>query len=241
MLYIIYQITNKVNDKFYIGVHKTKDINDDYMGSGINIRNAIKKYGLDNFEKKILYIFTNKKEAFAMEKKIVNDDLLSNPMCYNIKQGGRGGFDHIWKNYDLMNYHAKNRIRIHHPILMQEKSIKEEDLNLFLSDGWVKGFSPVHLEKLSKSSSIKIQSKESRFKNSFRKKNGLIFIKENHYKWLLPDEINSYIKDGWTRLKRNCIQCNDIFEVNSMSNQLCSKECKRLRVNYLARSYKLKK
>jgi len=34
MKHIIYQITNKVNNKIYIGLHSTKDINDGYMGSG---------------------------------------------------------------------------------------------------------------------------------------------------------------------------------------------------------------
>jgi len=241
MLYIIYKIINKVNNKFYIGVHQTKDINDNYMGSGININRAIEKYGLDNFEKNILYIFTNKKEAYLMEKQLVNNELLSDPMCYNIKEGGRGGFDHIWRNYNSKNYHAKNTVKIYHPISMQEKSVKKEQLDSFLNDGWVKGFSPIHLNKMSKSGSKKIQSKESRFKNSFRKKNGLIFIKDNNYKWLLPNEIDFHIQNGWSRFKRKCIYCSNIFEVSGMKNQLCSQECKRLRMNYLTRLNKIKK
>jgi hypothetical protein len=238
MLYIIYKILNKVNDKFYIGTHKTKNINDGYMGSGLYITRAIKKYGIENFQKEILHIFTNKKEAFAMEKELVNKDLLSDPMCYNLKEGGQGGFDHIWRNYDANTYHASKTIKIYNPISMEAKSVKNNDLNFYLDQGWLQGFSPIHLEKLSKSGSIKIQSEESRAKNSFRKKNGLIFTKNEKYKWVLPDEIDLLIQDGWTKLKKNCLYCNNIFEVTSIRNTLCSAECKRLRLNYMARSKK---
>lgn len=54
MKYYLYQITNLVNNKIYVGVHKTTDMNDGYMGSGKVIRAAIEKYGAENFKKDIL-------------------------------------------------------------------------------------------------------------------------------------------------------------------------------------------
>ena len=39
--YLIYKITNLVNDKFYIGKHITDNIEDNYFGSGINVKRAI--------------------------------------------------------------------------------------------------------------------------------------------------------------------------------------------------------
>jgi len=40
-----------VNNKIYVGIHKTKNMNDSYMGSGKVIKNAIKKYDIDNFKR----------------------------------------------------------------------------------------------------------------------------------------------------------------------------------------------
>ena len=72
--YTIYKIINLINGKFYIGAHKTKNINDNYMGSGIGITRAIKKYGIENFDKEILYVLESEEEMYALEKEIVNEE-----------------------------------------------------------------------------------------------------------------------------------------------------------------------
>ena len=51
MIFYFYKITNKINRKYYFGVHSTEDINDGYMGSGTVLAKAYKKYGIQNFEK----------------------------------------------------------------------------------------------------------------------------------------------------------------------------------------------
>lgn len=44
-MYTVYKTTNIINGKYYIGVHKTTNPNDSYLGSGKAIKEAIKKYG----------------------------------------------------------------------------------------------------------------------------------------------------------------------------------------------------
>ena len=89
-MYTVYKITNKVNNKFYIGVHKTNNPYDNYMGSGTAIKNAIKKHSKENFAKEILFITEDKQEAYNKEAELTEDfNCNSN---YNMRRGGIGGF-----------------------------------------------------------------------------------------------------------------------------------------------------
>ena len=104
-MYYIYRITNKINGKTYIGKHKYKKLNDNYMGSGVHLRSAQKKYGIENFEKKILVFNISKLEhANLLEKTFIaaEREKVGRENCYNKADGGDGG--------DVMSIDVKRKM-----------------------------------------------------------------------------------------------------------------------------------
>ena len=104
MKYIVYQTTSKVNNKIYIGVHKTEnpEIFDGYLGNGVYIyrpssymnpkthfQYAVKKYGIKNFIRTTLKVFDSEEEAYKMEAEIVNQEFIEREDTYNLILGGR--------------------------------------------------------------------------------------------------------------------------------------------------------
>jgi hypothetical protein len=91
MYFTIYRITNTINGKFYIGMHKTNNLDDGYFGSGKLIRRAIEKYGKDAFIKEYLFIFDNYEDMVSKEIELITEDLVKNSESYNLTVGGFGG------------------------------------------------------------------------------------------------------------------------------------------------------
>jgi hypothetical protein len=92
MRYILYRTTCKVNNKYYIGKHRTENIDDGYLGSGILLARAIEKYGRNAFERQILGEFHSEQDLQDAERKAITEDVLNDEMSYNIALGGQGGF-----------------------------------------------------------------------------------------------------------------------------------------------------
>jgi hypothetical protein len=123
MYYTIYKITNKIDGKIYVGSHKTKDLNDKYMGSGKYLKYAQEKYGIENFTKEILFIFDTPEEMYAKEAEIVTENFLAENNTYNLKRGGFGGFDYINKNslYGFSNIETAKLGRKNADLVLEKK------------------------------------------------------------------------------------------------------------------------
>jgi len=91
MQHYIYKTTNLINGKYYIGMRSNEDPwNDLYLGSGKSLKEAIKKYGKDNFNKEILGFYDTREELALIESLIVSEETVDDPNSYNMTLGGIG-------------------------------------------------------------------------------------------------------------------------------------------------------
>lgn len=123
----IYKIVNLLNGKFYVGQRSKESKNDYYFGSGKILKNAISKYGKENFEKIIIEDNISNKESLNEKeiywiKELKSRDIYGN---YNLTDGGDGtiGYKHTLED------NAKN-------IKTRMITIYQYDLNLKLINKW---------------------------------------------------------------------------------------------------------
>jgi hypothetical protein len=100
--FILYKTTNLINGKSYIGIHKTNNLNDGYLGSGFAITEAIEKYGKDNFKREILEFCDSYDELLELEKIYVDKNWVKDKSNYNLKTGGQ--------SFGILSEESRNKI-----------------------------------------------------------------------------------------------------------------------------------
>lgn len=143
--FYLYKITNNINKKFYYGIHCTNNLDDGYMGSGKLLHQAYKKYGVENFSKEIIQFCSSLKEVSNLEKQIVNENLINDPLCYNAIKGGyyldEETLQHISK-LNSKNQTGKNNSQFGTKWINDGErniKIKENKLEYYLQNGWKLG------------------------------------------------------------------------------------------------------
>lgn len=89
--FYVYKTTDKTNGKIYIGKSCYRANWEEYLGSGVLLKEAVKQKGKENFEKEILQEYETEDEAFEGEKYYIA--LLNSrnrSIGYNIVKGGNG-------------------------------------------------------------------------------------------------------------------------------------------------------
>lgn len=133
MHHFIYQTTNLINGMKYLGKHSTKNINDGYLGSGIYLINAIKKYGKENFKVEILEFCETKEELSLLESKYITKEIVENDQYYNIALGGYGGNIVLHEGHPkyeevkqkLAEVNKRNSSKISERVKLEHKKAKE--------------------------------------------------------------------------------------------------------------------
>jgi hypothetical protein len=91
----IYEWTNKLNGKKYIGSHIGK-IDDGYTGSGTAFIKAYRKYGSDSFSRAILEYVEDISLIKSIEERYLKSvDAKNNRLYYNLSNTPTGGYQNI--------------------------------------------------------------------------------------------------------------------------------------------------
>ena len=147
----VYLTTNLINGKKYIGQHKAVDFDVSYLGSGINLKKAIIKYGKQNFTVMLLEWCKTREDADKKEIYYIQFYKTRNPdFGYNITKGGQSkfftGMTHTEQSKQKMSDKAK--VRSHPPTTagrtyytngIINKCLKPEDVDYWVTKGYYKG------------------------------------------------------------------------------------------------------
>ena len=195
--YLIYQVTNNVNGKIYIGKHETNRLDDDYMGSGKILKRAQDKYGIENFTFNVLIYLHNREEMCLLERMVVNKEFCERTDTYNINVGGDGGWHYINKHRCSENEDERRLWR--KKVSDGLKNKWKENPQLFLknqyklpSDGFLgKHHSEETKRKISQKNSIRFSGNGNpNYGKVWMHKMGCVIM-------VTKEQVNLYCAQGW--------------------------------------------
>lgn len=173
----IYKTTNLINNKIYIGQHKSNKFDKNYFGSGKVIKQALKHYGRKNFEVILIEECQNQSEMNAKEIywiKIIREKY-DHTQIYNIADGGYGW---VRKEKRKLTEEEKKIISERTKIAMQNPEIKRK-----ISESG-KGRTPYNVgKKMPQEQKDKISKKNKEIMNTPEIKEKLSKAKKGKSPW----------------------------------------------------------
>lgn len=211
----IYKTTDLTTGKIYIGQHKHTEFDTNYIGSGKKLREAIFKYGVENFKCEMLDVCDSKEELDNKEIYYIDKYNSTNPdIGYNITTGGYSLRDYKFTDEDRYRISIAstrnnlNRDRIvydnlsaHHKGARFMNNGFEQtwaygtEIEDLLNQGWVFG----SCKKRNRDYSGKNNTMYG--KSAVKGKIWVHTYKDNKLirKYVLPHELDLYISQGWSK------------------------------------------
>lgn len=123
--FYVYKTTNLLDGKEYIGKHESREKSDEYLGSGLLLNRAIRKYGKEHFHKEILEYCNSQEQLCEREEFWIKNLNTFFPNGYNIATGGYGG-DIYTNNPDRVNICARQSYQLKYFPSNAQKSTQEK-------------------------------------------------------------------------------------------------------------------
>lgn len=209
MYYTVYNTTNLINSKTYIGAHKTNNLDDEYVGSGKYINRAINKHGIENFSKEIIFRAVSEDIMYWIERMLVDEEHVKDSMTYNLKLGGQGGFSYI-NSYcgnqgERLNKHLSHAKRVLGGVNSRYKVLNTPELYIkwkhtcklkytlgYISPNKGRPMSEVWKSNISK-------AKKGKALGELNSQYGTVWVYKDTRgaKKIHRDELLIYLQDGW--------------------------------------------
>lgn len=235
--FYLYKITNNINQKFYYGIHCTNNLNDNYMGSGKLLHKAYEKYGINNFTKEIIKFCSSLEEVSDLEKQIVNENLINNPLCYNIIKGGYYLDEETLKHIGELNSKnqcGKNNSQYNKKWIndgFQNLFIHKSQIDIYLNNGWKLGrlISNKFKEKMKNSNSNRCWVYKNNKSFHINKSDLQHYLDNGYIKGRTQEGIKQYIphpetKFSWKGKVYICDENNNKMWVNTNDPKYLSGE-----------------
>lgn len=191
MIGYIYLTECLINFKCYIGKRSKPYFDEDYIGSGTALKNAIKKYGKENFICQPIQWCETREELNEAERYwIAKCNAVKSDCFYNLKDGGEGnglsGYHHSEETKAKLSYTSSQYV----PTEEARKKISKANKGRTITPEWRDAISkgnkkryedPAQREKTSLADKKRYENPEERLKTSIaitewwkRRKGGII-------------------------------------------------------------------
>lgn len=166
----IYLVRNKINGKMYIGQKHSEVFDPTYFGSGVYLKRALSKYGVENFEHVKVLEWCESKETLDLAERYWIDhyNAVESPQFYNLAKGGIGTTAgskrsdtfkakiaittgrRIWKDSSKVKISRSVSGRVWVNNGETERHVTKEEFKILTKQGFIKGRLPFSEDQIRK-------------------------------------------------------------------------------------------